>query len=192
MQWGLRSRWLPRPALVLSALERPRRPGGDAIAVAINAACYWALIFGIGMPAMGLTGAGVRARFPTPSQFAGLAANRPDRDRRFRRFHLFGPLVRPDSPRAAEAIRLAAPVSEAFCWNPGAQHEHLLMDCFGASAMAAHPSPSRSPRDLDVPSGPGPAATVSGRTGGGAGTGGVTRAGGRPRSRSLHGGKAVV
>ena len=81
----------------VSALERPLSAlwiGGSALIV--NAVLVWTLMFGhFGLPALGLPGAGIATTL-TNIYMAGGLALLISRDRRFRRYHLFGRFWRPD------------------------------------------------------------------------------------------------
>jgi len=124
----------------ISALERP----GWAlvivfIAVALNAGLAWCLMFGrLGLPAMGISGAGLATTIASGFMFAGLAAV-VMLERRFRRYRLFGRFWRPDWPRFAALLGLGLPIGgilafEVTIFNAAA----LLMGLIDAASLAAH------------------------------------------------------
>ncbi len=141
MQWGL----LPSLGYVVlrsfvSALERPRPAlWVTAAAIAFNAACDWALIFGNwGAPRLEVVGAGVASSLANLFQFAGLLAVILW-DRRFRRYHLLGRWWRADFPRARELLRIALPISWALLFESTIINAvAFLIGLFGAAALAAH------------------------------------------------------
>jgi len=124
----------------ISALERP----GWAlvimvIAVAINALGNYALVFGrLGFPQLGIFGSGVATSFASTFMFAGLAVVCM-REKRFRRYHIFGRFWRADWPRFWALLKLGAPISgilafEVTIFNAAA----FLMGLIGAAPLAAH------------------------------------------------------
>ncbi|HET7716193.1 MAG TPA: MATE family efflux transporter [Bauldia sp.] len=141
LQWGI----LPFLAFVvlrnfISALERPLAAmwvGGAAIPV--NAAIvYWLMFGGLGIPPMGLEGAGVGTTITNALMFLGLAIIVAVH-RRFRRYFLFGRFWRPDWKRYREVWRLGLPIAlslgfEVTIFNAAA----FLMGLINADALAAH------------------------------------------------------
>jgi MATE family multidrug resistance protein len=139
--------WAMLPALYylvlrsfVAALERP----GWSLAVglggvACNALVNYGLIFGrFGLPALGLTGAGIGTTCTNLFMFLAMAAI-VTRHRRFRRYHLFGRFWRPDWERFREIWRLGLPIAvtvglEITVFNAAV----FLMGLFGAEAVAAH------------------------------------------------------
>ncbi len=182
MQWGV----LPAVGYVIlrsfvSAFERPASAlWVSGLAVGFNFIVDWTLIFGHwGMPALGLTGAGIASSLANAFQLLALFGFILW-DRRFRRYRLLGRWWRNDWPRAAELLRIAFPISGA-----------MLLECsvinvvafsiglFGATALAAHAIAIQvASVTFMVPLGLGQAASV--RVGLAAGRGdaaGVARAG---------------
>jgi MATE family multidrug resistance protein len=141
LQWGT----LPFLAFIVlrnfvSALERPLAAmwvGGAAIP--INAAIvYWLMFGGLGIPPMGLQGAGVGTTATNCLMFLGLAII-VSTHRRFRRYFLFGRFWRPDWKRFREIWRIGLPIAltlgfEVTIFNAAA----FLMGLIGADALAAH------------------------------------------------------
>lgn len=141
LMWGL----LPFFGFVVlrsfvTALERP----GWALvigvaAVPVNAGLGWALIFGhAGLPAMGADGAAVATALTMVFLFVGLAVV-VVRERRLRRYRLFGRFWRADWPRHLEVWRLGLPIGlmivfEISVFNAAA----FLMGLIGTAPLAAH------------------------------------------------------
>jgi MATE family multidrug resistance protein len=139
--------WAMLPALYylvlrsfVAALERP----GWSLAVglggvACNALVNYGLIFGhFGLPALGLTGAGIGTTCTNIFMFLAMALV-VTHHRRFRRYHLFGRFWRPDWERFREVWRLGLPIAttlalEITIFNAAV----FLMGLFGAEAVAAH------------------------------------------------------
>jgi multidrug resistance protein, MATE family len=124
----------------LAALERPR--WGlvlGLLAIPVNLAAAWVLMFGkLGLPALGLVGAGVATTVSSTFMFAGLALV-VSLDRRMRRYRLFGRFWRADWPRFRKVWRLGVPIAltvafEVTIFNAAA----LFMGLFGANELAAH------------------------------------------------------
>jgi len=141
LQWGL----LPYLFFLalrnyVSALERPRWAVGVLVAgLPINALLAWILIFGhLGMPKMGLAGAGLASALTNSLLFLGLTAVVVT-DRQFRRYRLFGRFWRADWPRFAALLKLGAPIAgilafEVTIFNAAA----FLMGLINAESLAAH------------------------------------------------------
>ena len=124
----------------ISALERPRWALAiGALAVPFNAFANWCLMFGhLGLPALGLPGAGIGSVLTSIFMFGALAFVTLS-DRRFRRYYIFGRFWRADWPRYRELWRLGMPIGmtlafEVLVFNAAV----LLMGLFGAEALAAH------------------------------------------------------
>lgn len=141
MMWGL----LPYFGYVVlrsfvAALERP----GWALAigagaVVMNAMVNYVLIFGgLGIPPLGLLGAGIGSAFTNVMMFIGMAVV-VARHRLFRRYHLFGNFWRADWPRFAQVLRLGVPIAvtlalEVTIFNAAV----FLMGLIGTAELAAH------------------------------------------------------
>jgi MATE family, multidrug efflux pump len=164
LQWGI----LPFLFYIVlrnfvSALERPLAAmwvGG--LAVCLNAGLVYVLMFGrLGLPALGLPGAGIGTTLTNLFMFGGLALTVAV-DRRFRRYHLFGRFWRPDWARFRVVWRLGLPIAitlgfEVTIFNAAA----FLMGIIGADALAAHAVAMQIPTlTFMVPLGLGMAATV--------------------------------
>ena len=124
----------------VSALERPMIALWiSAAAVVVNAFLVWTLMFGkFGLPAFGLSGAGIGTTLTNIFMFAGLAGL-VYADRRFRRYHLLGRFWRPDWHRFREVWRLGFPIAlmlgfEVTIFNAAV----FLMGIIGADSLAAH------------------------------------------------------
>lgn len=123
-----------------SALERPYwAVAVMALAIPLNAGMAWVLIFGhFGLPPLGLSGAGLASTLSALFLFLGMALV-VSRDRRFRRYHLFGRLWVADRMRFRMVIQVGLPIAitlwlEATVYN-GAT---FLMGLFGEQTLAAH------------------------------------------------------
>ena len=109
-QWAL----LPMLGFValrffLAGMERPFLALVVSLSgLAVNALANYALIFGnFGAPAMGLNGAGIATTLTASFMFVMLTLI-ARRDRRFRRYALFGRFWRADWPRFFELLAAAA------------------------------------------------------------------------------------
>jgi len=139
--------WAMLPALYylvlrsfVAALEQPRWSLVVGISgVACNAIINYALIFGeLGMPALGLTGAGIGTTITNIFMFLAMVVV-VTRHKRFRRYHLFGRFWRPDWERFREIWRLGLPIAvtlalEITVFNAAV----FLMGLIGAESVAAH------------------------------------------------------
>ena len=139
--------WSTIPLLVasvlrnfVSALGRPIFATAiTALAIGVNALGNYALVFGnLGAPALGLEGSAIATIFT--SVFVVLAyAVAIERDRRLRRYHLWGRFWRPEWDRLRELVALGLPVffttiAEAGLFGGAA----LLMGLIGDSELAGH------------------------------------------------------
>lgn len=165
----------------VSALERPRSILVLSLAgIAINALACWALIFGkLGLPALGLVGAGVGSTITWSLLCVALAIH-IRRDRHFRRFALFGRFWRLDLERLKALAKLGWPIGITFALEMGVfALAAYFMGWLGATEVAAHAVALQlAALTFMVPLGLGQAATV--RVGLMLGRGdpdGVTRAG---------------
>jgi MATE family multidrug resistance protein len=119
------------------------RPGWafftGVIAVVCNAMVNYVLIFGgLGIPPLGLFGAGLGSAFSNLLLFLSLALV-VSRQRHFRRYHLFGHFWRADWPRFRDIWRLGAPIGvtlglEVTVFSAAV----FLMGLIGAAELAAH------------------------------------------------------
>ena len=139
--------WAMLPALYylvlrsfVAALERP---GWSLVVglggVACNALVNYSLIFGhFGLPALGLTGAGIGTTTTNIFMFLAMAGI-VTWHARFRRYHLFGRFWRPDWERFRAVWRLGLPIAvtlalEITVFNAAV----FLMGLIGAESVAAH------------------------------------------------------
>jgi len=141
MQWAL----LPYLVFLtlrnyVSALERPLWGVIVTLAtVPINALAGWILIFGhLGLPAMGLRGAGLASSLSSLSMMLGMAAV-VCCDRRFRRYRLFGRFWVADWARFRTVWRVGLPIAvtlglEVTIFNAAV----FLMGLIGRASLAAH------------------------------------------------------
>jgi MATE family multidrug resistance protein len=182
LQWGL------LPFLIylvlrsfVAALGRP----GFALAVCaaalpINAGLAWGLIFGrLGLPQLGMIGAGIATAVVSGFMALGLAVLIL-RDRRMRRYHVFGRFWRVDGPRFSRLLRLGLPIGATLAFEVTIFNAAgLVMGTLGTPELAAHTIALQvAALSFMVPLGISQAATI--RVGHGVGRGdpaGVARAG---------------
>jgi MATE family multidrug resistance protein len=124
----------------LSAVERPTWIFiVSGAGIVLNALLCWALIFGrLGLPALGVFGAGLGSSIVWSALTVGLAVVLMT-DRRFRRFHLFGRWWRRDWPRFRHIWRLGLPIGLTMAFE-GAVFgaAAYLMGLIDAESIAAH------------------------------------------------------
>jgi MATE family multidrug resistance protein len=107
--------------------------------VVFNACLNYSLIFGkLGLPAMGIVGAGLGSSITQTIMFAGMVIVVMTQ-KRFRRYRLFGRFWRADWPRYATVWKLGAPIAmtlglEITIFNAAV----FLMGIVGTAALAAH------------------------------------------------------
>jgi MATE family multidrug resistance protein len=141
LMWGmLPALWYLILRSFVSALEKPVWSLlVAAFGVAINAVLNYGLIFGkLGLPALGLQGAGIGSTIANSFMFLAMAivvSVHP----RFRRYRLFGRFWRFDWQRFLEVWRLGLPIAvtlalEVTIFNAAV----FLMGLFGAASIAAH------------------------------------------------------
>jgi MATE family multidrug resistance protein len=141
LQWGI----LPFLCYIIlrnfvGALQRPRAAMLVAIAAFfVNAALVYSLMFGaMGLPALGLPGAGIGTSLTNLFMFLGLVAILAA-DRRFRRYRLFGRFWRPDWPRYRDIWRLGLPIGFTLLFEVGLfTIGTFMMGRVGATPLAAH------------------------------------------------------
>ncbi|WP_426959479.1 MATE family efflux transporter [Muricoccus radiodurans] len=124
----------------MAAMERPGPPLAiGVLAVGLNAALGWVLIFGhLGAPALGVRGAGIAGAVSNTAMFLALAAYILQ-DRRLRRFRLFAGLWRLELARLGRLLRLGLPIAAQMVLEIGLfSAVGLVMGAFGAPAIAAH------------------------------------------------------
>lgn len=141
LQWGL------FPALLflvlrsfVAALERPISSlVVAAAAVVVNACINYVLIFGaLGIPALGLAGAGIGSSITNLLTFLALAGV-VLRHRRFRRYQLFGRFWRSDWPRFVEVWKLGLPIAITLLLEVAIFSAAVfLIGLFGTAPLAAH------------------------------------------------------
>lgn len=165
----------------LAAMERPKVVLWLSLAgIPLNALVSWALIFGkFGLPALGVVGGGVGSTITWALMCLGLVIH-VQRQRDFRRFHLFGRFWRIDGERTLAMAKLGAPIGFGYMLEMGVfALAVFLMGWFGPSPVAAHAVALQLVAlTFMVPMGLGQAATVRvGRALGAGDTAGITRAG---------------
>lgn len=124
----------------MAALERPYAALVlGVLAVPLNAGLNWVLMFGkLGFPALGLVGAGIASSIAALFLFIGMAVV-VTRDRRLRRYHVFGRFWRPDWSRLAAFWKLGLPIGvmlalEVTVFNAAT----FLMGLISEESIAAH------------------------------------------------------
>jgi MATE family multidrug resistance protein len=165
----------------ISALQRPQWALVIGLAgVVVNAFAAWCLIFGhLGLPRLGLVGAGLSTTFANIFMFAALAIVLSS-DRKFRRYHLFGRFWRTDWPRFVELWRLGMPIGATLVFEVAVFNTStFLMGLIGEASIAAHSIALQiASLSFMVPLGLGQSATVRvGRAYGAHDAEGVRRAG---------------
>ena len=126
----------------LAAMERPLLSLAVALAaVVVNALINICLIFGvpsIGLPPLGLVGAGIGSSITVSVEFLVLALIL-NRHPRFRRYRLFGRFWRADWPRFRQVWRLGFPIAITLSLEVGVFNAAVfLMGLIGAASLAAH------------------------------------------------------
>jgi MATE family multidrug resistance protein len=141
LQWGL----LPYLFYLvlrsfISALERPLWSLVVGLgAVVYNGLINYGLIFGkFGLPALGLTGAGIGSASANLLMFVGMALVVTQHPR-FRRYRLFGRFWRSDWQRFREVWRLGLPIAVTLAFEITIFNAAVfLMGLIGTEAIAAH------------------------------------------------------
>lgn len=119
------------------------RPGWTllvtALAVGVGTLTNWLFIFGHGgFPAMGLEGSALASTVTMTAMMFAYAAILV-RDRRLRRYRLFGRWWRPEWSRLRQIVRLGFPIALAVVFEGGLfGGAGLLMGLIGVDAVAAH------------------------------------------------------
>ncbi len=125
---------------LVSAVGRPIFATAiSALAIVVNALGNWVLVFGnLGAPALGLTGSALSTILTAIVTLAayGLAIQR---DRRLRRYHIFGRWWRPEWVRLREILRLGTPIALIVVAEGGFfGSAAFLMGRIGPAELAAH------------------------------------------------------
>jgi MATE family multidrug resistance protein len=165
----------------IASLERPRAAMVIMlIGVSFNAIAAYGLIFGrLGLPALGLRGAGIAAALTNLFLFIGLLGY-VLLDRQFRRFHVLGRLCRPDWARFREIFRIGLPIGVTLVMEVSLfAGAGFAMGWIGTAELAAHQIALQCASvSFMVPLGLAQAATVRvGLAAGGGDAPGVRRAG---------------
>ncbi|HSQ99177.1 MAG TPA: MATE family efflux transporter [Sphingomicrobium sp.] len=147
----------------VAALERPRVILWFSIlGIGLNALLSWSLMFGhFGLPALGLLGGGLGSTLTWLIICTALVVI-CSRERRFRRFHLFGRFWRFDPERTRAMVRLGWPIGVTLALEMGVfALAAYFMGWIGAPAVAAHAVALQlAALTFMVPLGLGQAATV--------------------------------
>ncbi len=124
----------------IAAIDRPT-PAlvATVVAIASNAFTNWVFMFGnLGMPALGLVGAGISSTLSNLLMCAILAGWLVA-DRRLGRWQVFGRFWRADWPRLGEVFRLGLPLSATMLLEAGLFiSAAFLMGLIGTAELAAH------------------------------------------------------
>jgi multidrug resistance protein, MATE family len=109
------------------------------IGVSFNATAAYGLIFGrLGLPALGLQGAGIAATLTNLFLFVGLLGFILH-DRQFRRFRILGRLWRPDWTRFLEIFWIGLPIGVTLVMEVGLfAAAGFLIGLIGKAELAAH------------------------------------------------------
>ena len=124
----------------VSALERPGWVlGVSLMGIALNVVVSWALIFGkLGLPALGLFGAGIATTIVWTLMMFGLAVVIMT-DKQFRRYRLFGNFWRPDWVRYQAVWKLGLPIAFTLGFEASVFAAAVwLMGLINAESVAAH------------------------------------------------------
>lgn len=124
----------------IAALERPAAAlVVSLIGILFNALANYALIFGkLGLPALGLLGAGIATALTEFFLFGGLLGFIL-LDRQFRRYRILGRFWRPDWQRFGEICRLGMPIAITLVMEVGLfASSGFLMGWIGTVQLAAH------------------------------------------------------
>ncbi|MBP0443536.1 MATE family efflux transporter [Roseomonas sp. SSH11] len=124
----------------MAAMERPWPPLLiGVLAVPLNALLDWVFIFGhLGAPALGVQGAGIASAGANLFMVVALALFIL-RDRKLRRYRVFGRFWRLEAGRLLRVLRLGLPVAAQMLLEIGLfSAVGLVMGPFGAQAVAAH------------------------------------------------------
>lgn len=124
----------------VSALERPMWGVWVVIlAIPVNVGAGWALIFGhLGLPALGMFGAGLASSISSLFMFAGMVLV-VLLDRHFRRYHLFGRFWVADWPRFRTVWRIGFPIAVTLAFEVTVFNAAVfLMGLIDETSLAAH------------------------------------------------------
>ncbi|MGG5819598.1 MATE family efflux transporter [Falsiroseomonas sp. HW251] len=118
----------PGPAMAMAGL-------GIALNVPLNA---WLIFGGLGLPPLGVVGAGLASSSANAVMLLGLLAVMA-RDRRLRRFRILGRFWRPDMARLRETVAVGLPIAGSMLLEIGIfASAALLMGWLDATSIAAH------------------------------------------------------
>jgi MATE family multidrug resistance protein len=139
--WGFMPMlWFTVLRSFVSALQRPNLALlAILLGVIANAAVGWALIFGhFGMPSWGLAGAGAGAATANALTLLVLLVI-VVRERRLRRFALFGRMWRPDWARFRDVLRIGVPIGTTLVLESAMfSAAIMMMGWIGTASLAAH------------------------------------------------------
>ena len=139
--WGFMPMlWFTVLRSFVSALQRPNFAlHAILLGVIVNAAVGWVLVFGhFGLRSWGLAGAGAGAATANVLTFVVLFVI-VVRERRLRRFAVFGRLWRPDWARFRDVLRIGIPIGTTMLLETAMfSAAIMMMGWIGTAALAAH------------------------------------------------------
>ncbi|HWB51088.1 MAG TPA: MATE family efflux transporter [Stellaceae bacterium] len=124
----------------VAALQRPLSALWiSAAGIVVNATLVYVLMFGkLGLPALGLPGAGISTTVTNIVMVLGLLGIIAS-DRRFRRYRLLGRLWEADWPRFREIWKIGLPIAFTMAFEVTVFNAAVfLMGILGADSLAAH------------------------------------------------------
>lgn len=126
--------------IFVAALGRPSYATAiTLLALGTNIFGNWVLVFGnMGAPALGLKGSALSSLITSLAMIAAYAVV-IGRDRRFRRYHIFGRWWRPEWQRLRQILLIGTPIALTVLAEAGLfSGAALLMGRIGAGELAAH------------------------------------------------------
>ncbi len=126
--------------ITIAALGRPGWAiGVAAVALAVNVAGNWLLVFGnLGFPALGLAGSAIASVVTSVAMclaYAVIALT----DRRIRRYRLFGNWWRGEFSRLKDLVRIGVPIAVTLTFEGGLfSAAAFLVGLIGVAEVAAH------------------------------------------------------
>lgn len=147
----------------VSALGRPVFATAiTALAIVVNLAGNWVFVFGnLGAPALGLEGSALSSVLTSLAMLAAYVIA-IQRDRRLRRYRIFGRWWRPEWRRLRDIVRLGTPIALTILAEAGLfSGAALLMGWIGPAELAGHSVALQvAALAFQVPFGIGQAATI--------------------------------
>jgi MATE family multidrug resistance protein len=133
-----------------------------ALAILVNALGNWSLVFGnLGAPALGLAGSALSSIITSVAMVIAYTVA-IQRDRRLRRYHVFGRIWRPEWERFRQIVRIGVPIALTVVAEGGLfSAAAFLMGRIGEAQLAAHTVALQiAAIFFQVPFGVGQAATI--------------------------------